>query len=215
MSTERIVQMNAEGATFAQIAAACACTKQNVSAVLKRQRLAINVRPKNPQPISGASNVTLVGLFRSGLTMSEIATKIGVSKQRVHRRLRCMGVQASEGGIAARRELVLEERRRRFRLVFGCTGEQWRAYCDLGMRKPYRQQRRNATQRGIKWRLSFGQFSALWILSGLWDERGCADGQYVMARFGDRGDYCWENVEIVTSNQNSQLIRIREEVALF
>src|SRR5215469_18965083 len=44
-----------------------------------------------------------------------------------------------------------------------------------------------AKQRGIEFLLTFQEWLAIWHDSGKWAERGCKQGQYCMARFGDKG----------------------------
>lgn len=66
----------------------------------------------------------------------------------------------------------------------------------------YRQHRRDALGRGIKFKLTFEQWCRIWEQSGKWALRGRKRGQYVMARFGDRGPYSVSNVHIITSEQN-------------
>lgn len=63
-------------------------------------------------------------------------------------------------------------------------------------------QRCRARNRGITFQLSFKQWFSIWQNSGRLHRRGKQNGQYVMARFGDRGPYATGNVKIVTINQN-------------
>jgi hypothetical protein len=70
-------------------------------------------------------------------------------------------------------------------------------------RKKYDQHIVNAGLRDIRFQLSFGQWFGIWAASGHMHERGNKPGQYVMARFGDRGAYRSGNVEIITINQNT------------
>lgn len=63
--------------------------------------------------------------------------------------------------------------------------------------------RASARQRGIPFRLTFGQWLGIWKRSGRLSRRGCRTGQYVMARFGDQGAYEVGNVRIVTAYQNN------------
>lgn len=61
---------------------------------------------------------------------------------------------------------------------------------------------RGAEHRGIRFTLTFDEWVAIWKASGHFHERGVWKGQYVMARFGDKGAYEVGNVKIVTNQQN-------------
>jgi hypothetical protein len=69
-------------------------------------------------------------------------------------------------------------------------------------RRAYANHKSNAKQRGIPFLLTFEQWLAIWIASGRLDERGHFKGQYVMARFKDRGAYETGNVRIITVSEN-------------
>jgi len=66
----------------------------------------------------------------------------------------------------------------------------------------YASQRNSALQRGIPWLFSFEEWCAIWLESGKWDQRGRHHGQYVMARFGDRGPYERSNIRICLVGEN-------------
>lgn len=72
----------------------------------------------------------------------------------------------------------------------------------ISQRGRYLQQKQNAKQRGIEFYLSFGQWFAIWALSGHMHERGRLKGRYVMGRIGDRGAYESGNVVILEAGQN-------------
>ena len=69
-------------------------------------------------------------------------------------------------------------------------------------RKAYKLQRYDAARRGITWYFNYISWKNKWIKSGHWHERGCHKGQYVMARFGDKGPYASWNVRICTVEEN-------------
>jgi hypothetical protein len=75
-------------------------------------------------------------------------------------------------------------------------------------RGKYRRHRGNATDRGIPFLLSFGQWWSVWQRSGHWCQRGRRRGQYVMARFGDQGAYEVGNVRICTVADNMKERRL-------
>jgi len=64
-------------------------------------------------------------------------------------------------------------------------------------------QRQSARRRGIDWDFPFEDWLQFWINSGHWHERGIrTKGSYVMSRFGDKGPYRIDNVEIKTNAEN-------------
>ena len=60
----------------------------------------------------------------------------------------------------------------------------------------------HAAKRGIGWKLTFGEWSKIWLDSGHLFDRGNKRGQYVMGRFGDVGPYAVGNVKIITNQEN-------------
>lgn len=66
----------------------------------------------------------------------------------------------------------------------------------------FKTQRNSAKQRGIAWEMTFAEWWAIWQESGKWDQRGRGYG-YAMARIGDSGPYKIDNIEIITSAQNT------------
>ena len=59
-----------------------------------------------------------------------------------------------------------------------------------------------AKQRGISWELTYVIWRRIWARSGHWKERGPWQGQYCMARYGDKGPYASYNVKICTVEEN-------------
>ena len=70
------------------------------------------------------------------------------------------------------------------------------------IRRKYRMCIWNAKQRDIPWELTYIQWRTIWAASGHWHERGFRKGQYVMARYGDKGPYSKDNVRICTVKEN-------------
>lgn len=66
----------------------------------------------------------------------------------------------------------------------------------------YRFHKKDAANRGIPFLLSYGEWRQVWLDSGHAHEKGCRRGQYVMARFGDKGPYATNNVRIATTEEN-------------
>ena len=82
----------------------------------------------------------------------------------------------------------------------------------LGM--SYAKQKFGAARRRIDFLLTFGEWLQIWVDSGHLLERGCRKGQYVMARFGDKGPYAVGNVKIVTCNVNNKEAAVGNKRAL-
>lgn len=59
-----------------------------------------------------------------------------------------------------------------------------------------------ARKKGINFLLTLNEWLAVWEASGRLQERGRNKGQYVMARFGDKGPYAIGNVRICTVTEN-------------
>ena len=55
-------------------------------------------------------------------------------------------------------------------------------------------------RRGIEWQLTFEEWSDWWGTDI--DNRGCKNGQLVMARFNDIGPYSLSNIKKITANAN-------------
>lgn len=66
----------------------------------------------------------------------------------------------------------------------------------------YAQHRRDSRGRGIAFLLTFEQWLLVWVESKQIYNRGPKLGQYVMARFGDKGPYALGNVKIITAAEN-------------
>jgi hypothetical protein len=60
----------------------------------------------------------------------------------------------------------------------------------------------HAKRRGVKFLLTYEEWWLVWKQSGKWHRRGRRRGQYVMARFGDKGPYAVGNVKIITAAAN-------------
>lgn len=67
----------------------------------------------------------------------------------------------------------------------------------------WRQMKRNADRRGIRFELSFQQYLLIWLESGHLEERGTAPDQYCLSRYQDKGSYRVGNVEVKTNRENS------------
>ena len=75
----------------------------------------------------------------------------------------------------------------------------------------YKQHRYSAALRGIPWQFTYIQWAMIWAKSGHWYERGRKRGQYVMARFKDKGPYSPDNVKICTVEENRYEMKLSAE----
>jgi hypothetical protein len=71
----------------------------------------------------------------------------------------------------------------------------------------FKQQRSSAKARDIEWLMTFEEWWGVWSASGLWSQRGCRDGEYVMGRHGDIGPYAAWNVSIILCNENHAAVQ--------
>lgn len=153
-------------------------------------------------------------LFRSGMTMREVAEKTGLSAEGVRKILARLGVSASEGGIAAKKQKkqarLEAERDEKYLSKYGCTYAEFKSVCGHhteGMKSPFRAftyQRNNAVDRGIEWDLKFWDWYQIWSESGKWEQRGKGANCYCMSRKGDEGPYRVGNVYIGKISENSR-----------
>jgi hypothetical protein len=68
--------------------------------------------------------------------------------------------------------------------------------------RQFREAVRNARARDIEFLLTYSEWLKIWQDSGHLSERGKKLGQYVMARFGDKGPYAVGNVRIIATTEN-------------
>lgn len=75
------------------------------------------------------------------------------------------------------------------------------AYTDLH-KMAYTAHKGGAKYRSIPFLLTYAEWSDIWKASGKWLQRGWRRGQYVMARYGDKGAYEVGNVRICLAEEN-------------
>lgn len=75
------------------------------------------------------------------------------------------------------------------------------------LREAFWNKRSDANFRGIEFLLTFEEWLEIWEASGHLHERGRKRGQYVMARYGDKGPYAVGNVKIITAGENVAEVR--------
>lgn len=159
----------------------------------------------------------MCALYRGGMTLQEIGTAYGLTRERVRQILAREGLSRTDGGIAgkAARKVEVKAAARLARdnaktmLRFGCDfatllrlNEGRRGYAKGTAARAYLQQKRSAEHRGIKWQMSFPEWRAVWEKSGRWDDRGRQANSYVMARVQDFGPYAPWNVYVTTLAAN-------------
>jgi Mor family transcriptional regulator len=157
----------------------------------------------------------MISRYKDGQTLVVIADVYGITRERVRQILSKHGIKGRDGGksVTASANKVLAEAERDARMIdkYGCNAEKIREYRKKYPRAFYqfREQRRNAYDRGIKWDFSFADWMELWIDSGHYHERGRGD-KYCMARIKDSGAYSVNNVHIIKNGDN-----IREAINIF
>lgn len=123
-------------------------------------------------------------LAAQGMDRQRIADAVGLSYQTVR-------MFAKTNGIAIARKKV---------------GPPETAERDAAMESMFRafeRQRQNSRTRGIVWKLTFGQWFAVWQASGKLHLRGRGKGRYCMSRHRDEGGYELGNVHIQLCTTNS------------
>ena len=75
------------------------------------------------------------------------------------------------------------------------------------LRQKFSAQKSDAKRRGIAFRLTFDEWLGIWQASGRLAQRGNRRGHYVMARYGDRGNYEVGNVRIILFEENGREYR--------
>lgn len=147
----------------------------------------------------------MADLFRSGMTLAAIGEMHGITRERVRQLVEEVGVTRCEGGLSklkAERDAAATARRdARCIQKHGMAVAEYFA-TPASARKAFMQQKGNAGQRGIEWRMTFAEWWEIWQKSGKWADRGRGNG-YVMARKGDAGPYAVGNVYICSSAQNA------------
>jgi hypothetical protein len=157
-------------------------------------------------------------LYRGGMTLQQIGTAYGITRERVRQIVKREGVSSREGGVGKRAADKLKARQARSvrianartRVTYGCDAATVVALnggkCVSHKGAPahiYLHQRKNAIARGIEWAITFPEWKRLWDESGKWDQRGRRKNAYVMARKQDFGPYAPWNVYITTMGQNA------------
>lgn len=158
--------------------------------------------------------------FLTGTSMIDLAGKYGVTRQAISFNFHKYGLSTKVGGFkksVANRRMTEEIERNAARDIrcmhaFGVKFSESRQV-PRGIRDRYREQKRQASYRGISWEISLLEWLKIWSDSGNFGKRGKSLGYYVMARLGDLGPYKVGNVKIVTCSENIKEVRERERVS--
>ncbi len=161
----------------------------------------------------------IISAFLKGDSMSAIGERHDLSRQRVYQILKREGYSRTDGGItvtAAKNRLKVEERREdreqerndAMLKLHGITLDEYRRLKRTRPFEDYREQRRNASSKGVGWKLVYPEWLKLWEDSGHLRERGPGNG-YGLSRIRHDGDFELGNV-IVRRNSESSSIFIRK-----
>lgn len=167
-----------------------------------------------------ARNEEIIALYKSPMTLEEVASHFDITRERVRQVLRMNGIDAMDGGRAMKSFTNIDSKINKLReklnkkesIIYQKYGVSLPFYeaivSQYGTvsipRSPlnaFREQKRNAKLRAIDWQLSFKDWWDIWQESGKWSLRGRGKG-YCMGRHGDDGAYTKDNVYICTIGQN-------------
>jgi hypothetical protein len=170
----------------------------------------------------------IVDKYKNGLTLQQIGTEYGVTRERIRQILARYGITKSDGGRstvsffncrakAEAEKAKQEEKEARCFKIYGCSTafhEQMRGdgeYNQSPLQK-YRRQKQNARTRGIGFELTLHEWWDIWESSGKWELMGLGKGKYHMSRVCDTGSYSVGNVEIKLHEENSREARLMDKV---
>jgi DNA-binding CsgD family transcriptional regulator len=150
----------------------------------------------------------MVSMYRQGVTLQKIGDQFGITRERVRQLIGKRGVKSIDGGksvVAAAQALAREQdKEARSIAKYGLPRAVVEQLRKDGVTYAFQQQRNHARIRGIDWKLSFGQWFAIWQASGKLHLRGRGKGKYVMSRVSDTGCYEMGNVHIQLATENSK-----------
>lgn len=146
-------------------------------------------------------NKRIVIDFRSGQSVQFLAAGCRVTDDAIRVVLRAAGITEDELK-ASRRRSRKALKGQYIEAVHGMSYDEWIAV-PKEVRRAFKTQRQHASYRGIGWKLNFRQWLDIWQASGKLNQRGGESNEYVMSRYGDKGDYEIGNVFINTKSMNS------------
>lgn len=167
--------------------------------------------PNTPEQIE-----SIVASYKSGLTLQEIGTVQGLTRERIRQILQKAGLTRLDGGVhlrklsnsAAREADYVQRREKRCQRAYGCDWTTFRSITGSNrfdrippIARPYVEHRRTAQRLHIGWRLSLPEYIEL--VHPYLDKIG--RGGLVLARLDKNGPYSRENVTILSYSENAKL----------
>ena len=151
-------------------------------------------------------------LYKQGATLQDIGTRYGLTRERVRQIIaKHFSTNRLDGGqhvqTVRRREQFAHAADERALSRWGCTAAQYREI-PVKARRAWNEQRRNAKQRGITFKLTLLQFWKFWVQSGKWSQRGKRGHEYCMSRLNDTGAYEVGNIQVLTIAENCRLYQL-------
>ncbi len=167
-----------------------------------------NITYSKPIPVASdyfyARKQHIISLFLEGIPSTKLATRFGVSKQRIHQILSSKGITKKDGGkyLEAQNKIkiIKEARVAKCISIYGCAPSDYKKIPTKALRA-YTMQKNTARVRGVGWEFKLADWWAVWQASGKWPARGRGQG-YAMCRKGDHGPYRADNVYFVSCAQN-------------
>lgn len=176
---------------------------------------------RGPKPRMAERARQMEQLYRGGMTLQDIGTRFGVTRERTRQILKKQGLTYRDGGQCKRAEEKRAARKLRIAAAtasrkdpkclewLGCTHAE--AVQLNGGRQPwsrdscarkYIDRKRNAKRDGIEWKLTFPEWCALW--GDRWKQIGRARDSLVIARKGSNGSFSFGNCYITTLAESSR-----------
>ena len=204
-------ELAAQGMTCRELSRAIGCSYFTVWAWAKREGVTLIRGKRGPVPSPKSERAELMeSMYRQGMTMQAIGEKYNVTRERVRQVLKRAGVDHSCGGQTVQASLKRNAAERSRVAAQARRAEKWGVPFDLlaelrsnGTIRAFEQQRKNSRARGIVWKLTFGQWFAVWQASGKLHLRGRGKGRYCMSRHRDEGGYELGNVHVQLCTTNS------------
>lgn len=196
LRARRMADMYRSGMTLREVGDAFGVTRQRAQQLISRVGVTgadggQSVKRSAAAPARALRIQVMADMYADGSTYSEIGNVVGFSGEHVRKLLREAGLTGSVGGRVAATAQRL-----------GCATDLFLMLREVGAVEAYRQQRRNAFNRGIEWNFTLWLWWRVWRDSGKWDQRGRGRG-YCMCRIGDEGAYEAGNVYIATGGWNA------------
>lgn len=155
-------------------------------------------------------DLIICDLFKKGTTITRLAIRFGVSRQRIQQIISDNGLTRHDGGYSVikqtKDQIKKIEKKRQIFIKESILGMPMEKYKHLLKYRPrpyyvYLRQRLNALQRGIEWSLSFGQWWMFWEDSGQWENHGRGFNKFVLTRKNYKKGFHLDNVEIAVFSE--------------